>query len=153
MMKRAGSRELSTVWSGFAGSKGLDGGSSQEGGCGELRGTGPAGDVEGSIGVSIDVVRVDMVIAQSLMDALTGGFLLGLGRALPIKQKSLAADGTVNIGGVIRWFAKDLHSSSFCFVVLGCRPVFGPKVIIYAGEVSQDGTSRYWLQPEWYVVR
>jgi hypothetical protein len=93
----------------------LDGGASKERGGGEIWRTGPAGNVEASFGVSICACDVEMVIAEGLLDAVARIVLLDAAGTLPIKEKSLSADGTVNISGVIDGFAKCLHTNSFLF--------------------------------------
>jgi hypothetical protein len=53
---------------------------------------------------------VDVLIAEGLLNAVASGLLLVASGALPVKEKALAAKGTVDIGGAIGEFAQNLHS-------------------------------------------
>jgi hypothetical protein len=79
----------------------LEGGSAEEGGSGEFGRAGPAWDVEGRPGMGFGGGIVGVVIAECLLDAVAGVVLLVACRALPIKEKALTANGTLDIGGVI----------------------------------------------------
>ena len=56
---------------------GLDGGPAEEGCGGEFGGAGPAGDVEGVVRMGFVCNGVNVVVAEGLLDAMAGGFLLG----------------------------------------------------------------------------
>ena len=130
----------------------LDGSASQKRGGGELRGAGPAGDVEGCIGVSTGVVCVDVVIGEGLVDALTSRILLRFGGTFPEKKKTLSANGAVNIGRAVGRLTKDLHRSFPFLAGSGYRLVFRPDVIIYSRSAFPKREGRIGLQPVWYVV-
>jgi hypothetical protein len=98
------------------------------------------------------MVDVDMVIAEGLLDALTGGVLLRSGGALPEKKKTLSANGAVNIGRAVGRLTKDLHRSFPCLAGSGYRLVFRPDVIIYSRSAFPKREDRIGLQPVWYVV-
>jgi hypothetical protein len=66
---------------------------------------------------------VQVMILKGLPDAVARIFLLGAGGTFPVEEKTLAADGAVNIGGAIGQFAQNLHVISFVVVVRCCRPV------------------------------
>jgi hypothetical protein len=117
---------------------GLERGTAKEGGGGELGRTGPVWDVEGGLRVRSGVGGVEVMILKGLLDAVTRSLLLGAGGTLPVKEKSLAADGTVNIGRAIRQFAQNLHVISFVVAVRCCRPVLACSHYL-AGAISLNG--------------
>jgi hypothetical protein len=79
--------------------------SAEDGGGGELRLPGPVGDIERSLGMSPVRGGLCVVQAKSLLYLGAVVILFGAGEALPIKKKTLAADGAENIGNAVRWFA------------------------------------------------
>jgi len=96
-------------------SRRLERGTAEEGGGGELRRTGPFGDIEGGFGVRGGFGGIEVMLAKGLLDAVTCVLLLDAAGAFPVKEKSLSADGAMNIRGTVRGFAKDLHMNSFIF--------------------------------------
>jgi hypothetical protein len=122
----------------FVDSRALDGSSTEEGGGGELGRAGPVWDVESGLRVRSGVGGVEVMILKGLLDAVARILLLGAGGAFPVKEKSLSADGTVNIGRAIRQFAQNLHVISFVVVVRCCRPVLVFSHYL-AGAISLNG--------------
>ena len=130
----------------------LDGSSAEECGGRELRGAGPAGDIKRGIGMRAGVVAIDVMVREGLVDALTGGILLGSRGTLPKEKKTLSANGAVNIGRAVGRLTKDLHRSFPHLVGSGYRLFFRPDFIIYNRRGFPKREGRPGLQPMWYVV-
>jgi hypothetical protein len=99
----------------FENSPALERSSAEESRGGEFWRTGPAWDVKSGFRMGGGLVGVEVVIAQGLLDAVACVVLLGAAGTFPVKEKSLSADGAMNIRGAIGGFAKDLHMNSFGF--------------------------------------
>jgi hypothetical protein len=77
----------------------------EDGSGGELRLSGPVGDIEGGLGMGSMRGRLRVVQAKSLLYLGAVVVLFSAGETLPIKKKTLAADRAENIRNAVRWFA------------------------------------------------